>query len=169
MKRFITVLISVGLLAGLIGCSDSSDEIAELRVEINAVVTELDATKAELDKLKLNTASKTPRNGLAMSFEEVTDFLNTCSNGVELGACEYLLSDAWELIKMVPDDEQCRELILINAIKSSYDRDDLRGLLQTRHFNGFDYQFLSIVPDCVDLERKISEGYFDEDPEEAES
>ena len=44
MKRFITVLISVGLLAGLIGCSESSDEIAELRAE-------LDATRAELTEL----------------------------------------------------------------------------------------------------------------------
>ena len=168
MKRFINVLISVVLLAGLIGCSDSSDEIAELRAEVDAVATELDATKAELDKFKLNTASETPRNGLEMSFEEVTDFFNTCSYGIDIDYfhyCDYLFRDVMTLIKMVPDDEQCREQILIYGILSSFNRDRLLGLYETRHFSGFDYEFLSFVPACVDLERKIRTGYFNKEAE----
>ena len=51
MKRFVTVLISVGLLAGLIGCSYSSDEIAELEAELNDVVAELDTLKEKNDAL----------------------------------------------------------------------------------------------------------------------
>ena len=37
MKRSLVVFVALGLLAGLVGCSDSSDEIAELRAEVDAL------------------------------------------------------------------------------------------------------------------------------------
>ena len=45
MKRLITVAISMVLLAGLIGCSDSANEIAELRAELAEIKTELEEIK----------------------------------------------------------------------------------------------------------------------------
>jgi len=48
MKRFIAVLISVGLLVGLVGCSDSSDETADLKAELNDVIAEVDALKEDV-------------------------------------------------------------------------------------------------------------------------
>ena len=46
MKRLITVAISMVLLAGLIGCSDSDNEVAELRAELAEVKTELEELTA---------------------------------------------------------------------------------------------------------------------------
>ncbi len=37
MKRSLVVFVALGLLAGLVGCGDSSDEIAELRAEVDAL------------------------------------------------------------------------------------------------------------------------------------
>ena len=46
MKCLITVAISMVLLAGLIGCSDSNSEVAELRAELAEVKTELEELTA---------------------------------------------------------------------------------------------------------------------------
>ena len=35
MKRFVTALFSVGLLVGLVGCSDSNEEVADSRTELD--------------------------------------------------------------------------------------------------------------------------------------
>ena len=48
MKRSLVVFVALGLLAGLVGCSDSSDEVADLKAELNDVVAEIDALKEDV-------------------------------------------------------------------------------------------------------------------------
>ena len=62
MKRLITVAISMVLLAGLIGCSDSNDEIAELRAELAEVKTELEEIKANQSAPISRNSSTRKRN-----------------------------------------------------------------------------------------------------------
>ena len=88
MKRSLVVFVALGLLAGLVGCSDSSDEIAELRAELNA-------TKAELADLKAGDASspsdktnqETTDNGFPTTFGN-----GTWEVGVDIEAGTYASS-----------------------------------------------------------------------------
>ena len=72
-KRFVTVLISVGLLAGLASCSESSDEVAELRAELDATRADL----AELTSMKDGFPEKKEQSDKA----EVTNKTSTKSFG----------------------------------------------------------------------------------------
>ena len=73
MKRLITVAISMVLLAGLIGCSDSDNEVAELRKE-------LEQTKAELDELQNSPTPET--SPVTLSVEEKEYYRQACEDSL---------------------------------------------------------------------------------------
>ena len=154
MKRFITVLISVGLLAGLIGCSDSSDEIAELRAELDATraeLTELISTKADYSE-KEEYKDKDD-DGLEVSYEETVDFFTICfDSSISKQECGYAWIDVIALRMLVPNDEYCRTQILRDAIYFSAFPTTYDQWANSRHVDGPDDAYLFTPPRCVGLD-----------------
>ena len=177
MKRSLVVFVALGLLAGLVGCSDSSDEIAEIRAELDDVVAELDTAKAELEELTAMKEEYPDKEGykdkedggLLISYEETVDFFTICFTSGSY-RCGELYSDVLAMRRLVPNDQICRAIILMDAIEMTelgwWNSEFIR---LSRHNEGPDNAYLFDPPSCAGFDRADTEGYSVTKPTSKES